>query len=451
MKPLFPLPLNSIERFHFYDDDPAFPNNFFGRIHFAGRLNTVLVRQAFEIASCRHVWGNVTVTRNNNALHWKQQDGLTPDLRIIEAEHEMDVESCTAINPERESPARFVVVVGNDESTLTVQAHHAMSDGLGGIQFLRDWMLIYDNLVNERAADFNLSEVDPQSLKRRGIVGASGWRYWKHAWKQPLALFGAAKFVWRRFAVLGGQSQNQVSDALSGFPCILDRQLNRDTLNRIRAFTVKHQVPLNSFLCASLFQSIAAQLSPEQMKQCIRMISPISIRDRDDARLPAANRTTLVQLDRFEREMNDAVGLAKGITFELGLIRNWFLDRWFLLTIRGISISERWLRRTASSKRPRATTLFTNLGKAFLKTGLQHQDRKLVCGGLRVDKIVLAPPIRSYLPISFASIQYAGELTLSAHLDLRFLSLDSGNKIMDDWLKRLHDAAIESTIVGVPT
>jgi hypothetical protein len=167
------------------------------------------------------------------------------------------------------------------------------------------------------------------------------------------------------------------------------------------------------------------------------MIIPMSIRERGDALMPAANRTTLVQIDRFSHQVAESVPLAQGIQFELGVIRGWYLDRLFLLIIRMISISDTWLRQSVGRRKPRATTLFTNLGKPFLKLPLPRQGRKFRCGGLIVSSIELAAPIRSHLPISFTSLEYGGDLFLNAHVDSRFLSTSDAERLMGQWAERI--------------
>lgn len=432
--PLFPLRMTSIEKFHLFDDSADFPNQFFGRIHVDGPLDPSRVTRAFEVASRRHVWGDVKASLVRGRWQWVRVPDLAPELWIVDREPA----SYPPIDPTRSCPARFVVVVGEERSSATVQAHHAMADGLGGMHFLNDWMVIYDNLVGGRDPEEGLPVLQPDRLRNRSALRLTSWRYLKHLWKQPLALFGAGKFLFRRFRTLGSQRDETLQgNPPAGFPAIESVVLPRDSLIALRARLVQCGVSLNDYLAATLFRALADWEPTAGDRRCLRMIIPISIRERSDAAMPAANRTTLVQIDRFQQETADPVGLAKGIHFELGLIRKWYLDRIFLIVIRLMSVSNYWLQRTASRRQPRATTLFTNLGKPFLKTGLPHRERRLQMGGVTVRAIELAAPIRSHLPISFTALQYAGELQLTGHVDTRFLDAEAARSLLASWVQLL--------------
>jgi hypothetical protein len=174
------------------------------------------------------------------------------------------------------------------------------------------------------------------------------------------------------------------------------------------------------------------------------VIIPISIRERWDQRMPAANRSTLVQLDRRPAETKDLWQLAQGIHFELGVIRQWMLDRAFLLAVGLLSKIPGGLAATVGKHRARATTLLTNLGKPLVHSGLPHSGRWVVVGGARLTGLELLPPIRASLPVSFAAAQYAGDLGISAHLDLRYVTAAAVEEFLVTWFELLDQVVQES-------
>jgi hypothetical protein len=115
------------------------------------------------------------------------------------------------------------------------------------------------------------------------------------------------------------------------------------------------------------------------------------------------------------------MGLARGISYELGLIRRWQLDRMFLVLVRGMSISDAWLRSAVGRRQARATSMLTNLGKPLLRLGLPLEGGRVLAGGLRLEELDVVGPIRFGMPLSFAVAEYGGQLRLTAHYDSRRL------------------------------
>ena len=64
--------------------------------------------------------------------------------------------------------------------------------------------------------------LETERLKTRNHLGGLRWRYWKHMLKQPVALFGAAKFIFRKSVNLTGH--RDVPDGVAErYPAIVGR------------------------------------------------------------------------------------------------------------------------------------------------------------------------------------------------------------------------------------
>ncbi|MFN9877023.1 MAG: hypothetical protein ACK557_00975, partial [Planctomycetota bacterium] len=124
-------------------------------------------------------------------------------------------------------------------------------------------------------------------------------------------------------------------------------------------------------------------------------------------------------------------------SYELRLIRNWQLDRMFLLRVRGMAISDAWLRSAVSRRRPRATSMLTNLGKPLLRLGLPTERGKILTGGLRLEELDVVGPIRFGMPLSFAVAEYGGELRLTAHYDGRRLTAEQVECLLGELRERI--------------
>ncbi len=424
--------MTSIEQLHFFDDNPQFPNNIFARLQFRGHLQPELMQTAFSQAVARHVWGNSVVRSTGWGWFWHEDPAAQP--KFIWSHSSTD-HSFPPIDLNRESCCRVVCRATALGTEVTWQVHHAAVDGQGGLQFVRDWLLIYENLLEGRPAQSGLVPLETERLRYRNRLGLFTKRYLSQSWKQPLGLFGAAKFLFRRFATL----LDETSDAwpenslASTFPTIQSFQVDAATIHKLKRQCKHLNIQLNDWLLSSLFRTIRRWRREQGLgnsQECFRIIVPVSIRTADDRWLPAANRASLVQLDRLNIDDTHPCHLAQGIHYELNLIRNWLLDRFFLLGVRLTNLAPGLLRRTVKSNRRRATTMLTNLGKPLLRTGLTTNEAgQIQIGSLILERLELIAPIRQGMPISFAVVEYAGELTMTLHYDQRVVSPEMAAEI----------------------
>jgi hypothetical protein len=429
---MFPFRMTSIEKYHFFDDSAEFPNHFFARFVFSGRLSRGVLEESYRLAVMRHIRGNAIARKKfGGRWVWAERDEPLTDIEFSESE-ELEFRRLDL----RTEPGYLAkCFLTSDRAVVMMQVHHALTDGLGGLAFVRDWLVMYDNLVNGRAVDEGLRPLNPEMLLQRQRIGVWSWYYFKQLWRQPIALFGAAKFLMRRFETLANPPPLGTLPNL--VPQTASLTVERETIQHLKRELARHKATLNDFLLATLYVALSKQELESSPKACWRVIVPISIRERSEQAMPTANRTTLVQLDRLSRETNDLWGLTRGIHFELGIIRGWMLDRIFLMAIRLMSVSNTWLAANARSRKPRATTLLTNLGKPFVRSGLPTSDGKIQVGDAQLESADLLPPVRDYLPISFSAMQYCGALKITAHVDTRVFDLASAQRLLDTWGREL--------------
>jgi hypothetical protein len=413
---MFPLRMSSIERLHFHDDWPGFPNQIFARAQFRGELNLEHAREALLLAARRHVWSNAVVRGGSDGgWRWDWDDANVPQF-VWQGDQPFQFEP---IDLRRGPVCRMVGRQLGTGCELTFQVHHAVVDGLGGLQYLRDWLVIYDNLVAGRPHDSGLPELEIERLRDRNRLGLLRRKYLLNVWRQAIGLFGASKFLLRRFATIRAP-EHRTDWSYAGFPGYEVASWNDSELSKLRAYVRREKISLNDWLLAALFLSLD-EWHREQFGSGLtgwsRLIVPINLRTPDDRLLPAANRASLVQIDRRAQTERDQLSLAKGISYELNLIRDWQLDRMFLLLVRGMSVSDAWLRRAVRRNKPRATSMLTNLGKPLLRLGLPLEEGKVLAGGLRLEQLDVIGPIRYGMPLSFAVAEYAGNLRMTAHFD----------------------------------
>lgn len=439
---LFPLPLSSIERLHLHDDWPEFPNQIFARVRLRGELQPELARQALLVATRRHVWNQAVARRRSGGRwFWEQDSASQPEFVWSDSE---ELSRFERLDLTRGPVCRLVGRRLPAGCELTFQVHHAVADGLGGLQYLRDWLVIYDNLVAGSAPERGLGQLDPERLLGRNRLGLLKPRYLLNIWRQAIGLFGASKFLFRRFATIAGhpplEDRAAIPPADEAWPHYRAVAWAEEELAGLRARLRRAGITLNDWLLAGVFHTLD-QWHEEQFGRKLegwsRLIVPINLRTAEDRLLPAANRASLVQLDRRPQVEPDQLGLARGISYELGLIRDWQLDRMFLLLVRGMSISDAWLRSAVGRRQPRATSMLTNLGKPLLRLGLPLEGGKVLAGGLRLEELDVVGPIRFRMPLSFAVAEYGGQLRLTAHFDSRRLQAERVEQLLDRLRERV--------------
>lgn len=420
-----PLRVTSIERFQLLDDSPEFPNWIGAVLNLSGVVDGAAGQAALDLTLQRHplIGSRLNARRPGGPGFWVPAVGdERPEFRVLAADLDLpDQELPPRPDAGRAASGLAVAFVDSvrGRSRVFFLIHHALVDGLGGLQFVREWMLVYHNLCSGRAAGEGLAVLDPAGLHRRNHLGLFSRDYLRHLWRQPVAVFGAWKFLFRSFVDLSLPRRGADRGSTCGdrfWPRLRSVELDAPVLAAVRRAAQSAGVSLNDWLVGSLFETLEEWRKVHAVEggpAWLRIIVPISLRTSGDRAMPAANRSTLVQFDRRAADLLPRIRLLQGIHFESGVIRSWRLERILLIAIRAMSVHRGWLGRSAGDKR-RATTLLTNLGKPLLRSGLKRDPSgRLQFGGLAVESIDLVAPNKPGMPVSFAVHQNGDRLRIT--------------------------------------
>lgn len=433
---VLPIRMNSVERFHFYDDSPEYPNNIFARLFFKGPLDEKTAKRAFDITTERHPisqaivrrgrWCSYTSTRSR--FLWNRGTSVAGQWLNLELE-----KNCRLFCDYHAE---------SDETEVLFQVHHATADGQGGLQFTRDWMKVYDNLVAGRSPEDGLPTVDPTLYRRRNRLGLFSLSGLKTLLFLPIGIFGALKFSFRKPAPLIKLRPLEDDTLKDDFPCVATYEVTRDQLAAAKSYVNRQNITLNDWITSCCYRSLMCwreQFGLHRSSDWYRIIIPMSIRSFRDRELPACNRAAVIQLDRREDYIVDTQHLNRSVNYELGFIRNGDLQKIFLMVLKGMSLVPFLLKSRSQKKRCRAMTVVTNMGRPFLKTGLEKSGRKIRMGGSELQRVEMVPPIRYGTPVTFAVARYAGKLYLTMHVDTRFVRIQDAKKLLDDFGNRIGD------------
>ncbi len=466
--------MTSIEAFHLHSSSFDWPNCVTSRYHFRGSIDVDLAKQAWNHCLGRQKFATWPIVGVKGRPKWSTnvEDDRFAEL-AADSFHRVIVDQW----PETESAFELPMVndrglpqvaagaqVGfglwciqpkaGDRVTLIFAADHALADGLAAITFVRDWMLAYNNLCSKEDIDRGLTQLDWNRWKTRSHLGLLSWSFLKFLPCQAIGLFGATKFILRKFSTIEPSESAVDSHQTPQSPGIVGRTVSPEVLRELSDRAERLGVSANSLLMTIIFRSMkSVKKIVEADSGCdwaerkwIRLVLPIGIRGIADRKLPSTNKASLVQIERTFEQVASADGAAQSLDREVRIIMGFKLDLVFLIAIRLLSAIPMLLRFAAGNQKSRGTTVFSNLGEPFRKTRTcNFRD----VGDLRLEEYDLCGPLRSGTPISFAwstfkqpvgdDVKSHGRVSL--HFDRRIVSPDLAFAIVDAVEKELRDVA----------
>ena len=433
---LFPLPLTSIEKFYWYDSSSKFTNQVYGRLRYEGVIDPVVAEAAAKRVIQRHPLLTCKIEKSKGSFSWVQ----APDERKqIQWDAKLD-ESVgpKAIAIDREIP--WNVICRNNGKTTEIWFHmsHAVGDGLAGVQIIGDWMKCYHQISSGSDSIKGFHKLNGEDLRKRNHLGLLSSTYLKNLWKQPLGLFGATKFIFRKPAPFLGNSTNEADWDHHAQPAVIGGWVDSNISKDIEDSANSIGVSVNSLVLGSLMQTLEkfCQRNDDRVSPWIRVILPMSIRTFADRRMPATNRATVVQVDRKASDFaND--GFFQGLNREIQIIRDWDLGKLFLIFVRAMAVIPSLLKRSANNQKCRGTAVFANLAEPFGRLGLPTDGEKLVVGNLKLFEFDFVGPIRRLMPINFSLQKFLGRYRVSLHFDSRLMTQDQAEELLNAYLERL--------------
>lgn len=472
---LLPFPMSSIERFHWFDDSAAYPNVVFGKLVFDCAIDWKMAKRAWQLALGPHPFANVKPEKQwslfGDRWQWNGESvgfGSADDWAHSKIE-ELTLQEVDAWSVKRHrcaSPTGCYLGVYSssqeDEAKAIFCIHHAVADGIACLKTINDWLVIYNNLVLEREPMEGVSRIDPAQIRQRSRLGLWSWSYLRNLPFQAIALFGAAKFMFRRTSsVIDTQPPRQESETEAlPFPAIVTQWFSAEASSALEKLSGQWQVTSTTFLLGVWFETLAQvrreQVGRDVSNDWIRVILPMSIRSFADRRLPAANRTAIVQIDRQQPERSMFQQFVQMIHREVGIIRRFQLEKMFLILIRVFGVCSPLLKRVAANPTSRGAAVFTDLHRPFVIAKKRAYRLERVCSNSAADQkdgnrfvlptdFELAGPIRRGTPLNLSIARYVGRLKLSLHFDQSQVSREQAEVILQRFVSNAEQWCAENS------
>jgi hypothetical protein len=500
--------LNSIERFHYFDSSDRFPNRITCRLLVNQSIDLLPARQACYWLGERHPvlkcsiekqWGKLVWLADPDRYGRLDQQGLPrPVPRPLAGENSQsgDPSSQTGVETKRPgqgewergeerpwffaealegSPAAFpdfpeyyqragsftpFILIrqwdqapGSADSAkaeIWLSIHHTYCDGGGGVAIINDWIQIYENLLSGRSPTEGLPAIDPARFSQRNQLGLLSWKFLKNLPFQCVGLFGASKFIFRSNATLEGLSPDSNSDDAipHSSQAIASCWLSETDWQALEKDAQQQDYNLNARFVAELFVALhkwrSALIPKADSRQWLRIILPINIRSIGDRRLSAANRSSIVQIDRRRLRSSVDRALVRSIQREVGVIIQWKLDRMFLIFMKVIGLSSHLLKNAAQNKKHRGLAVFTNLGQPFRR--LDKRDARTHPGSSRDSgeecrlqplEIDFLAPLRHGTSLNFTVARFGNRLRVTLHYDPQVIPADQAIELSEAFRDQL--------------
>ena len=417
---VFPLLLTPIDGFYCADDSSRFPMTSIIYMDFEGEIDRESFELALDDALVRHPLLGAHIRLAKRGLPcWVPAKEAEPQVDWGTSNDPVELLGEEGFDLEHEVGIRFWIRSASQATRVTIQVHHACTDGTGVYRFLGDLWALYGIRTADGAKTPQLGEMDPQLLRfrRRRMSDLANredkrLRFVFHGIKEAFRVFG------KRVQSLAAPDNTIAKDVPRiKFPGIETFTMSKDEHESLRAFAAKQGAMLNDLLMAEMFRTIIRwnDLHGSHSNRWFRIMMPSDLRDTEDYAMPASNMTSYTFLARRRHECTDATKLIRGIREQTGKIKHKRLGTRFVDAITLAAYRPKYFSALLNRDWCIATTALSNVGdpsKRFTARFPRKQGR-VVCGNLILDHVSGVPPLRNQTHATLAIFTYRRQLTIS--------------------------------------
>lgn len=434
-------PMAIVTRFDFVDDAP--PANLEEAFHDALRHEPLLTARVENSPFRRPRWVPGEAPRLERSRAPRVADDLVQWTGPL-----------PRLDP-RSGPLLHANLVEHAEGwSIVLAIHHAASDGIGVIGFLERWLLAAEGKPGRwrRRPDDVMA-----ALATRGRVAASWGGFARMLPKLAKGLEGVGEFMAHDVMALGGSHgqvrPERVQDSTGPWqPAIVSATLDETVVQGLEDRAKSAAVSVNDLLAMAMTVTLGDHIaaSPPSRRSSrqpwLRIGIPMSLRTKNDHLLPAANRVSMVFLDRQPEDRQDRDQLATGIRDQMEIIRTHALGHIFPLSLEVGRLLPGGLRRSAERPRPQCSAVLSNVGRFFQRTPLASPDGSIRIGGGRMIGWWGVPPIRPGTALAAGTHETCGRRTVTFHIDRDRLPPDVGQELLRRMANELETLAIEGLV-----
>lgn len=448
--PLEGLPLTAVEEHILLDDFPSHPMVIVSRFDFSGSSPPETLASAFDSALEQEPLLTARVQKVFfGRPRWRA--GPVPALKrstshAASVQLEQQVQTLPRLDPYAGPMLHAEVIEHPAGWSIVLVVHHAACDGLGLVGFVERWLLQAENKPGRRRrrADDVMA-----ALASRGRVASSWSKLFRMLPRLAKGLEGVAQFVCRNVIQINRHVTSLIrvppaqrkSESKTWEPAVISMMLGPCEVDLLEAQASSQQVMVNDIMAAAMITSIGEWIDSRAVRPnhtCwIRLNIPMSLRTKSDHLLPAANRVSMVFLDRRPRLRFDRDQLIASVHKEMKLIRSHGLEHIFSLSIELRRRLPGGLRQTIMRPRSQSTAVFSNVGRCFHHSPLIDPLGQVRVGESSLEKWWIVPPVRPGTSIAVATHETSGSRMLSLQYDSDAISRVDATNLLEGMVKNL--------------
>jgi hypothetical protein len=315
--------------------------------------------------------------------------------------------------------------------SILLAVHHAACDGLGIVGFLERWLLAVEG---KRGRWRRQPDATMAALANRDRVASSWTEFIRMLPKLAKGLEGVGDFVRHDVMELSDAASTPVPNTAatplaSWQPFVLAATVNEDVVAGLENTAKANSVSVNDLLATAFLVTIGAHCQPNET-HWIRVGIPVSLRTKNDHALPAANRVSMVFLDRQPDDRHDRIRLTTSVRDQMEIIRSHALGHIFPLSLGVARLLPGGLARTVKRPKPQCTAVLSNVGRCFRHSPLADVDGVIRVGGGRLTGWWGVPPIRPGTALSMGTHETGGRRTIAFHVDRQRFSSEAAQTLL---------------------
>lgn len=409
---IFPLPLTPLERFLVQCDTRRSSMVIRVVLRFSGECQAEILIDTLQRAIQRHPLLSCRLSNHRFRPHWVagiREKIVTHQVTgsIFSADSgyfakRIDLTQSGGLQTE----IRFM----DDGVKVTLDAHHAVTDGNGLRQVLTDWLHLYHSEINGLTT--RLPVIDPDRLQQRD-------RFPQPAAVAPITFREAVRnfvsTVKGRTARWMSARHIETQRKASAHSYCVEHILSASEVEQIQKRLSLWNVTLNDLMIVACM-STYAKLAPDgSAGDRITVLNPTDLRLPSDRSLPAANRFGFAFVRRLRSDCQTPANLLMGVHNEMKYVRDGYIGVEF---IKGLKSASRipggvnFIRRLGIFI---PTLQWTCLGDVTrgARRLMEWKNGILHSGGLRLESATGFAPFAENVPISVATCEAGNRITLT--------------------------------------
>ena len=444
MSASLPIPVTAFEKYFLTDDRPGYRMAFVVDHTFEGEIDREAFEVALETASGRHPLLNALLeNRGWGKQWWVPPQQVRPQVDWADIDVPIRFPADPGIDLTREVGVRFFVRVGRGQSQLTVQFHHACTDGVGAIQFLSDLFATYVRRMTPHGANLpELQPVDPRQLLQRGGLEPH-WTKLSEWWS-----------IIRRTAEDGWNNQMNppvpIAKPAAGFsgtpleyPGTSTRTLELGVHEALRKRSRKLGVTLHELLTRELLVALGdwnERQGASRPRDYMSIIVPANLRMLEHDKLPAANLVGYMMFHRAVKARANPDRLLETIQADSAFFKQTRFAAVFNHALQMVDFLPGLLKYFVKREHCCGTAVLSSVGDPSRAIATQYPvngDGNPIMANLVLTDINSAPPIRPLTRAAFTSWHFSKRHRLGVCCDPTIFSAEQAGDLLNMFADRV--------------